>query len=178
MCACTHVYASWSRGMVRRIWLWNTVILIDNNAHVCTCSSSFPFCLGQGSDFKYRLTTGRRGWRIYVELFVNDSYKIEVFRIDTLVLISVSLFLCFIFFFNVKNLMQTVVMEKGKGIHKMSVNDHACFEYLYNYFILAWYICAYKCAYLIQFKFFFKKRMTMHLNLQRTWMNKTRYNYP
>lgn len=116
MCACTHVYASWSRGMVRRIWLWNTVILIDNNAHVCTCSSSFPFCLGQGSDFKYRLTTGRRGWRIYVELFVNDSYKIEVFRIDTLVLISVSLFY---FFFNVKNLMQTVVMEKGKGIHKL-----------------------------------------------------------
>lgn len=36
--------------------------------------------------------------------------------------------------------MQTVVMEKGKGIHKMSVNDHACFEYLYNYFILI-YMC-------------------------------------
>lgn len=47
---------------------------------------------------------------------MNDSYKIEVFRIDTLVLISVSLFY---FFFNVKNLMQTVVMEKGKGIHKL-----------------------------------------------------------
>lgn len=59
----------------------------------------------------------------------------------------------------------------------MSVNDHACFEYLYNYFILIYMCIQMRVLDTIQV-LFQKKRITMHLNLQRTWMNKTRYNYP